>query len=40
MARLIIAGNLPDGGTVRVDVAGNALTVEAVADAPRMEHAA
>jgi ATP-dependent Clp protease ATP-binding subunit ClpB len=40
VARLIIAGKLPDGGTVRVDVAGNALTVEAATDAPRMEQAA
>src|SRR5207247_11456009 len=30
VARLIVAGKLHDGGTVRVDVAGDGLRVEAV----------
>ena len=30
VARLIVAGKLPDGGTVRVDVVGDALRVEPV----------
>jgi ATP-dependent Clp protease ATP-binding subunit ClpB len=40
VARLIIAGKLADGGTVRADVVDRALTVQAVAGAPRMERAA
>ena len=35
VARLIVAGTVRDGDTVRVDVAGNALRVEAVAGAQR-----
>ena len=35
VARLIVAGQVRDGDTVRVDVAGDALRVEAVAGAPR-----
>jgi ATP-dependent Clp protease ATP-binding subunit ClpB len=35
VARLIVAGQVRDGDTVRVDVAGDALRVEAVARAPR-----
>jgi ATP-dependent Clp protease ATP-binding subunit ClpB len=35
VARLIVAGKVRDGDTVRVDVAGDALRVEAVAGAPR-----
>ena len=35
LARLIVAGQVRDGDTVRVDVAGDALRVEAVAGAPR-----
>ena len=35
VARLIVAGKLRDGGTVRVDVAGDALRVEAVAGPAR-----
>ena len=34
VARLIVAGKVRDGDTVRVDVAGDALRVEAVAGAP------
>ena len=34
VARLIVAGQVRDGDTVRVDVAGDALRVEAVAGAP------
>jgi ATP-dependent Clp protease ATP-binding subunit ClpB len=40
VARLIVAGKLRDGGTVRVDVAGDALTVDVAAPAPAVEHAA
>jgi ATP-dependent Clp protease ATP-binding subunit ClpB len=35
VARLIVAGKVRDGDTVRVDVAGDALRVEAVAGTPR-----
>jgi ATP-dependent Clp protease ATP-binding subunit ClpB len=35
VARLIVAGKVRDGDTVRVDVAGDALRVEAAAGAPR-----
>jgi ATP-dependent Clp protease ATP-binding subunit ClpB len=38
VARLIVAGKLLDGGTVRVDAAGEGLRIEA--DAPRVETAA
>jgi ATP-dependent Clp protease ATP-binding subunit ClpB len=41
VARLIVAGQLRDGGTVRVDVRGEDLVVEATtAGAPQMERAA
>ena len=37
VARLIVAGKVRDGDTVRVDVAGNTLRVEPVAGAARVE---
>ena len=40
VARLIVAGKLRDGGTVRIDVVGNELRVDAVAEVARMEAAA
>ena len=40
MARLIVAGKLRDGGTVRIDVVDNELRIDAVAEAARMEAAA
>jgi ATP-dependent Clp protease ATP-binding subunit ClpA len=40
VARLIVAGKLTDGGTVRVDVLGNELRVEPVASGRPVEAAA
>jgi len=37
VARLIVAGKVRDGDTVRVDVSGNTLRVEPVAGAARAE---
>jgi len=39
VARMIVGGRLRDGGTVRVDVAGDGLRVEAVEDTARREAA-
>jgi ATP-dependent Clp protease ATP-binding subunit ClpB len=39
VARLIVAGKLRDGGRVRVDVAGDALSVDVAADPPRVASA-
>jgi ATP-dependent Clp protease ATP-binding subunit ClpB len=40
VARLIVAGKLRDGGTVRVDVSGDALRVDVTAQGSPMEQAA
>ena len=40
VARLIVAGKLRDGGTVRVDAARDALSVDVAPPAPGLEHAA
>jgi ATP-dependent Clp protease ATP-binding subunit ClpB len=40
VARLIVAGKLREGGTVRIDVVGNELRVDAVADTGQMKAAA